>query len=137
VDELKFVGILAGLLVAAIALVKWVGNKRTGRKPNHPIYHPEKSKRAKHQHARHAVIHNHPSQRMHASDRIWRDSRAKTTEAHWESGVIVANKILTDSEMALEKREPSQGQGAVGIGYSPKEASKPPTRSAGERRKGR
>jgi len=136
-DELKFLGILAGLLVAAIALGKWISRKRTGRKPNHPIYNPERRKHTGHRHAGHPLIHNHSAERRHISDDVWRGSRVKSNESHWESGVIVANKILTDSELALEEREPTQGHGAAGIGYSPKRSSEPPSRSAGGRRKGR
>ncbi len=133
-DELVFLGTMVLILAVVIWLAKVIRNKKTGRKSSHPIYQHNTRKRTPHQHKSHAMMHSHSSsERLHATDDIWRNSRVKVTESNWQSSVIVANKILSDTELALEKREPAHGHGMSTIDYKPDETSKRKSKSVGGR----
>jgi hypothetical protein len=119
-NELVFLGTLIVLVIAGFLLARYITHKQTGRQRNHPVYHESSSKKHSHRSASHTLVHSHTSaNRMHAADDIWRTQRLKANEAHWESGVVVANKILTDSELALEERQPEQEHGMSSIHYKP------------------
>ncbi|MDZ4728829.1 MAG: hypothetical protein SH820_02680 [Xanthomonadales bacterium] len=135
-DEFIFLGTLGTLLVGVILLVKRISSRRTGRQPHHPVYHESSARKPKHRPAGHTLVHSHSTKRINAKEDIWRASRIKANEAHWQPGVIVANKILTDSELALEEKDPEQGHGMPSIKYSPTESPKR-SRTAGSKRSNR
>ncbi len=121
-DEMIFLGAVVVLVVAGLLLVRWIVGKQTGRKPNHPVYSASsrlKPHRPHHRPATHSMIHNHSVERMQTGADVWRTSRLKANESRWESGVVVANKILSDSELALEERDPEEGHGLPPIRYEP------------------
>jgi hypothetical protein len=118
-DEMTFLGALVLLVIAGLLLVRMIARKQTGRKPDHPVY-SESSRRKPHHHpAHHSMVHSHSAERMQAGTDIWRTSRLKANESRWETGVVVANKILSDSELALEERNPEEGHGMEPIRYKP------------------
>jgi hypothetical protein len=121
-EVLQFLGALLLLVIGgAIVYIRAQRKKDIGRDPKHPVYHSSRTRRTKKHHAGDNLVHSHSTRRMHthASDKLWRSSRVKVNEEHWESGVIVANKILTDSELALEDREEQHGYAMPSIDYEP------------------
>lgn len=137
-DKLVLAGSVILLLVLAFWLAKLVQRRHSGRKPNHPVYQESRTKQPRHRPAAHTLVHSHSTQRMHTSEDMWRASRAKSGESRWEPGVIVANKILTDSELALEERDRSDGHGIHTVDYkptdSPRESAKQTRGGTGDRR---
>lgn len=134
-DVMIFLGTLVVMLVAGLLLARMISSKHTGRKRNHPVYHETSNTQHGHRPASHTLVHSHTSaNRMHAADNIWRNHRLKADEAHWQSGDVVANRILTDSELALEERQPEQEQSMPSIEYRPTGNSPSPEKSAAKRR---
>ena len=134
-DEMIFLGTVMVLIVAGLLLFRAFSKKKSGRsKPHHPAHRDAFSRRSSHMPASHTLLHSHSTDRVHAADDIWRSSRVRANESRWETGVVVANKILTDSELALEEREPEQGHGMSSIDYKPTDTSRSPAKSAGKRR---
>ncbi len=134
-EELIFLGVLVVLAASIVWLSVRIKNKNHGRKPDHPVYRHGVSRQSKHKLAGQTLVHSHSAKRLQASDDIWRARRIKANEAHWQPGVVVANKILTDSELELEKREPEQGHGMPRFDYSPGTSSNRSSRTAGRKRK--
>lgn len=132
-DELIFLSIVLVLVAGIVWLAVRIMSGKDRRKSNHAVYRRQgANKRPAHKLAGHSLVHSHSAKDLKASDEIWRSSRVKAYESQWKPGVIVANKILTDSELELEKRAPSQGHGMRSIDYSPTTFS---NRSAGKKRK--
>jgi hypothetical protein len=121
-DVLLFLGALVLLVIGgAIIFVRAERKFDSGRDPKHSIYQPSRTRRNKRHHGGDHLVHSHSTRRMHtpASDKLWRSSRVKVNEEHWESGTIVANKILTDSDLALEDQEDRHGYAMPTIDYKP------------------
>jgi hypothetical protein len=136
-DEFIFLGVLVALVVGVALLVKSISSMRTGRRRNHPIYRDSSARKPRHRPAGHTLVHSHSTKALNTKNDIWRDSRAKAYESNWQPGVIVANKLLTDSELALEEKEPEQGHGMPSIKYTPVESSQKSSKSAGGKRSSR
>jgi hypothetical protein len=132
-DVLVFLGSLVLLAVIAIWLAKAISRSGSGRKRSHPTYHESVNKSSKRRRPAHSLVHSHSADRLHAKEDIWRASRIRANEARWQPGVIVANKILSDSELKLEERESLPGNAGRGIDYSPSEASSPSKTARGAR----
>lgn len=118
-DELIFLAALAVIAGVLWFVGRSVLNMRNGRRRDHPVYHETHSRQPSHRPASHTLVHSHSTDRLHASDDVWRNSRLKASESRWDSGVIVANKLLSDSELALEERNPEEGHGMPSIEYRP------------------
>lgn len=136
-DEVIFLGALLVLVVVGLLLARTFFRKQTGRQRHHPVYHHSSGRNRSHRPASHSLVHDHSTTRMHAADDVWRSARLKSAETRWESGVVVANKILTDSELALEDREPEEGHGMPSIDYKPVGTSRSPARKSASRGRGR
>lgn len=118
-DEMIFIGALVVLVIAGVFLIKVIQRKNTGRKPNHPVYQQSSRHKPHHRPASHSMVHSHSTDRMQADNGVWRTSRLKSNETRWESGVVVANKILTDSELALEERDTEESHGHKPAAHKP------------------
>lgn len=136
-DEMIFLGTLVLLIVAGLLLARRVMHRQTGRKRNHPIYRESKNaargfrNKPHHRPATHSLMHSHSADRMQSGNDIWKTSRLKANESRWEKGVVVANRILTDSELALEEREPEAGHGLKPESYKPTGTWQDSSRSTG------
>jgi hypothetical protein len=68
---------------------------------------------------------------MQNSDDLWRTSRVKVNEEHWETGTFVANKVLADSELDSASREKKHGFQMPSIEYEPVDIKKRPSSFVG------
>lgn len=136
-DELIFLAALIAIVGAILFVGRSLLNKQTGRRRDHSAYHETHHRQPSHRPASHKLVHSHSTERVHASDEIWRNTRVKANETRWESGVVVANKILTDSELALEERDPEEGHGMPSIVYKPVKMSEGEGKSAAKKGGGR
>ncbi len=118
-NELMFIAVLAVMIGGIIFLVKRISNSGTGRKSNHPLYHERSVRQPSHRPATHKLVHNHSNQGLKKAEDIWRTSRAKTDEAHWQSDVMMANRIYSDSELTTEEKVPKRDDRIHSIKYSP------------------
>jgi hypothetical protein len=132
-NEFIFLIVLAALVGTAFLIFKRINRQSTGRQKNHPVYHEESTARkAKYQPAGPTLVRSHAAQALNAKEDMWRASRIKANETNWQPGVIAANKILTDSEWALEEQEPELGHGIPTIKYTSTEPERRP-RAAGSK----
>jgi hypothetical protein len=132
-NEVMFVGSIVLLALVVLWLASLFRRRNSGRDPKHRVYHDNRARSPRHRPAAHSMMHSHSTQSLlNSHDEIWRASRAKADESHWVPGVIVANKILTDSERTEKGAEQEHGYRVQTVEYKPVDAqSDTPRRAVG------
>lgn len=132
--ELSFLGSLALIVLGGFFLFRSLSRKDRHDRSRKELYRPTQadSSRVAHRNAGHRLVHSHAAPHLNSKDDLWRTSRVKVNESHWETNkqsTFVAHKLRSDFEAGSSKKESSHGLAMPTVEFTPVEPPHQPKKS--------